>query len=205
MNRQDQVRFKELITLASETYGKEFTPTEVKSWWSIFKPYSIGEFEQALYSHITCPDAGMFKPLPAHLMKHLRGTTKKNEQSVKDRAEISWSCIEGEIRRIGVYGTLELEDKQSIAAVKAIGGWRQLCMSTYDQLVWKKKEFMSAYDTYERTPLENLPGKLPGLIEISEHKKDGKKTIKSIFDGMQDYLQRDEVRKISNTDDSKQL
>lgn len=190
MNSQDQNKFKELITVMSETYGEEFTPAKVKLWWNLFKPHSIEVFEQALYTHIACPDAGMFSPKPANLMKFINGTTKENEQLVEDRAEMAWACIELEISRIGSYGTLELEDKQAIAAVKSIGGWRQLCMSTYDQLVWKKKEFMSAYDTYERTPLEHLPNKLPGLIELSEHKQEQQQGMKSLMDGLDNYRNR---------------
>lgn len=188
MNSQDQNKFKELITVMSETYGEEFTPAKVKLWWNLFKPHSIEVFEQALYAHIACTDAGMFSPKPANLMKFINGTTKENEQLVEDRAEMAWACIELEISRIGSYGTLELEDKQAIAAVKAIGGWQQLCASTYDQLVWKKKEFMSAYDTYERTPLEHLPNKLPGLIELSEHKQE--QGMKSLMDGLENYRNR---------------
>lgn len=190
MNSQDQNKFKELITVMSETYCEEFTPAKVKLWWNLFKPHSIGEFEQALYAHIACADAGMFSPKPANLMKFINGTTKENEQLAEDRAEMAWACIEREISRIGSYGTLELEDKQAIAAVKAIGGWRQLCMSTYDQLVWKKKEFMRAYDTYERTPLEHLPSKLPSLIELSEHKQEQQQGMKSLMDGLESYRNR---------------
>ena len=190
MISQDQNKFKELITVMSETYGEEFTPAKLKLWWNLFKPYPIETFEQALYAHIACPDAGMFSPKPANLMKFINGTSKDQQQLVEDRAEMAWACIEREISRIGSYGTLELEDKQAIAAVKAIGGWRALCMCTYDQLVWKKKEFMSAYDTYERTPLEHLPNKLPGLIELSEHKQEQQQGMKSLMDGLENYRNR---------------
>ena len=123
MNNQDQEnKFKELITVMSETYGEEFTPAKVKLWWNLFKPHSIEVFEQALYAHIACQDAGMFPPKPANFNKFINGTTKENEQLVQDRAEMAWACIEREISRIGSYGTLELEDKQAIAAVKSIVG-----------------------------------------------------------------------------------
>jgi len=180
MTSQDQNKFKELITVMSETFGEEFTPAKLKLWWNLFKPYSIETFERALYAHIACPDAGMFSPKPANLMKFINGTSKEQQQLVKDRAEMAWACIEREISRIGSYGTLELEDKQAIAAVKSIGGWRALCMCTYDQLVWKKKSFISSYDCYERTPLEHLPSKLPGLIELSEHKQEQQQGMKAL-------------------------
>ena len=172
MNSEEQDKFKEIIAAISETYKEEFTPAMTKLWWRIFKNQPIEVFERAVYAHISCEDDGMFFPKPANIMRVINGTTKDNERLIKDRAEIAWACIEREIARIGGHGGLELEDKQALAAVKAIGGWGRLCSCTYDQLTWKKKELVSAYDTYERTDLAELPSKLPGLTEMRQHKKD---------------------------------
>uniref|UniRef100_UPI0035C756C8 hypothetical protein n=1 Tax=Marinobacter sp. TaxID=50741 RepID=UPI0035C756C8 len=122
MISQDQNKFKELITVMSETYGEEFTPAKLKLWWNLFKPHSIETFEQALYAHIACPDAGMFSPKPANLMKFINGTSKEQQQLVEDRAEIAWACIEREISRIGSYGTLERTRRCSRSATVA-SGW----------------------------------------------------------------------------------
>ena len=36
---------------------------------------------------------------------------------------------------------------------------------------WAKKEFISMYSTYDKTPLEMLPSSLPGLVELHNHKE----------------------------------
>jgi len=104
--------------------------------------------------------------------------------SAKDKAELGWAAIVGEIGRIGPYKQLELEDKQVIAAVKALGGWTNLCSMTYEQLDWKKKEFMDIYQTYENTPLDRLPSNLPGLAELQEHKENNKGGMKLINEAL---------------------
>lgn len=180
MNSNDEIKFKELLTVIPETYGEVFTQAKTLLWWKIFKPYSIEQFENALYLHISCTESGMFSPKPANLMKFINGTEKNNQQLIEDRAEIAWSCVVGEISRIGSYGTLNIDDKQAIAAVKSIGGWYNLCMCTANQLDWKKKEFIRAYECFERTDLDALPSKLPGLIEVSEHKRKSINGIKRI-------------------------
>lgn len=190
MISQDQNKFKELITVMSETYGEEFTPAKLKLWWNLFKPHSIETFEQALFAHIACPDAGMFSPKPANLMKFINGTSKDQQQLVEDRAGMAWQTVMGEISRIGSYATLKLEDKQALAAVKAIGGWKHICSLTTDQLVWAGKEFVSAYEQYDRTDVALLPDKLPGRIELQEQASESRQGMKSLMDGLENYRNR---------------
>ena len=170
MTENDGNKFKKLITAINVTYGEEFTQPQTLLWWNMFKPYPIEAFEQAVYQHMADPDQGMFSPKPANIMKFITGTTKQNEQAIEDKAELAWHVIEGEIRRIGSYGSLKMEDKQALAAVQALGGWKHLCSLTSDQMVWAHKEFVSAYQNYERTPAHALPEKLPGRVAWENHK-----------------------------------
>lgn len=191
MQETDKNSFHELMLGAGELYGKEITKPLLRIYFNALEDLTIEQVTHAFSAHIKSTDqAGTFFPKPADLIRQITGSVKEQQQLVEDRAEMAWACIEREISRIGSYGTLELEDKQAIAAVKSIGGWRQLCMSTYDQLVWKKKEFMSAYDTYERTDLSMLPNKLPGLIELQEHKQEQQQGMKSLMDGLENYRNR---------------
>ena len=57
-----------------------------------------------------------------------------------------------------------------MAALQCMGGWVQLCGSTLDELIWKKKEFMGMYQNFENTPLDQLPSNLPGRTELAHHK-----------------------------------
>lgn len=187
MTENDGNKFRELITMINVNYGEDFTEPQVLLWWNMFKPYSIGSFEQAIYLHIGCPDSGMFAPKPANIMKFITGTTKQNEQAIEDKAELAWHVIDGEIRRIGSYGSLKMKDKQAIAAVQAIGGWKHLCSLTNDKITWAHKEFISAYKNYERADLSALPDKLPGRIAIELHKAEKQQGLKTIAEGVKYY------------------
>lgn len=189
MNVNDGNKFRELITMINVNYDVDFTETQVLLWWNLFKPHSVQSFEQAVYQHISCPDNGMFTPKPANIMKFINGTTKQNEQQIEDKAELAWHVIQGEVRRIGSYGTLKLEDKQALAAVQAIGGWKSICALTNDKLTWAHKEFIAAYQNYERTPIEALPHNLPGRIALENHKSEQSQSLKTITDGIKFYQQ----------------
>lgn len=168
MNDSDKVKFKELIALITEEYGTEFTVARLRVWWKLFKGYSIEQFESAIMQHMSCPNDGKYPPKSGSLIRFLKPTERQLEHSLEDRAEMAWSCIQAEISRVGSYGSLELEDKQALAAVKSIGGWKKLCSLTVDKMVWAKKEFVDHYKCFERTPYEALPSKLPGRIEMQK-------------------------------------
>ena len=185
METNEQDKFKELIALMAENYNEEFTASKVKLWWGMFKPFSINVFESALYAHIGCPDAGMFSPKPANIMKFIKGTTKQAEQDTGNKAEIAWSSIEGQVYSIGSYQSPKIEDRQAMASLKAMGGWMKLCGSTVDQLTWKKKEFLGLYQTFEKTPVEMLPHNMPGRIELEQHKQNGNKEFNSLMKGLE--------------------
>ena len=186
----DKSNFHELMVGMGELYNKEITKPLLRIYFNALEGLTIDQVSLALSKHTVSADASSsFFPKPGDLVRQLEGTPKQAQQLIEDRAAMAWSCIENAISRIGSYGTLKLEDKQALAAVKAIGGWKSVCACTYDQLVWKQKEFIRAYDCYERTPIEALPDKLPGLIELSEHKQKNP-VPKSLMDGLNEYRAR---------------
>lgn len=165
---QDKDSFTEMMMAASEVYGKEITIPMIRMYFAALGPASIEQVQAAMMAHLQNPDSGQFFPKPADLIKQMTGTTKQQEAAIEDRASLAWACIERDIRRIGSYGTLKLDDKQAMAAVKAMGGWQSICQTEISKMEWKRKEFIRMYETFERTPLEALPSSLPGRIELSE-------------------------------------
>ena len=129
--------------------------------------YSYEQVEWAIGEHLKDPIDGKFFPKPANIIKHL----KTNDISVEDKAELAWAQVMREIRVNGAYGSLKLDDRQALAAVKELGTWKELCATPSDKMTFKHREFIATYKTYERTPLEMLPSSMPGLIELQNHKK----------------------------------
>lgn len=183
-------RFGNLMGQLSVNYRKELTEADIANFKLVCDRFGIDAFEHAVHSHMFDADQGQYFPNIASITKHITGTTKQNEQALEDKAELSWHVIEGEIRRIGSYGSLKMEDKQALAAVKALGGWKHLCSLTSDQMVWAHKEFVSAYQNYDRTPVEALPDKLPGRVALENHKAEQSQGLKHITDGIQNYRNR---------------
>lgn len=194
MNKCDEVKFKELLAMITENYSFVFSPANMKLWSVLFKPYSIEVFESALASHMVCPDSGMFTPKPANLMKFINGTTKQLDQDVNDKTELAWAQVIDKIRTVGSWGTLKLDDKQALAAVRSLGSWKQLCGSTENDMTWKKKEFMRIYQTYENTPIDMLPSSLPGLIDLKNHKIEESSKLKSIQDGINEFRNKSKLK-----------
>lgn len=173
MQEQDKTAFRDMMMAAGEVYGREITKPLMQMYFAALAPASIEQVQVAMMAHLQNPDSGQFFPKPADLIKQMTGTTKQQEAATEDRAALAWACIERGIRRIGSYGTLKLEDKQAMAAVKAMGGWQSICQTEISKMEWKRKEFIRMYETFERTPLEALPSSLPGRIELSEARSGG--------------------------------
>ena len=168
MRNEDAAGFKELMTAVFAMYEKSISSPVLRIYWSALVDYSLADIQRAASMHAKDPDAGMFLPKPANFIRHIDGPGRATDKQIKDKAQIAWSVIMGELGRVGSSGTLKMDDKQALAAVKALGGWFTLCRSTTDQLVWMKKEFIGIYETYEHADPLTLPDKLPGLIDMKE-------------------------------------
>ena len=173
MQDQDKAAFRDMMMAAGEVYGREITKPLLQMYFAALSQCGIEQVQGAMMAHMQNPDSGQFFPKPADLIRQLSGTSKQQEVAIEDKASIAWACIERDIRRIGSYGTLKMDDKQALAAVKAIGGWQSLCQTETSKMEWKRKEFIRMYETFERTPLDALPASLPGRIEMSEKKAQG--------------------------------
>jgi len=176
----DKTDFKMLLVGVGELYNKEITKPLMRIYFSSLTNYSLIDVERGISAHTMDAKHGSFFPKPADIVRHLQ----TSDLSAEDKAELAWAQVAREIRVTGSYGSLNLDDKQALASVKALGSWKQLCSSTVDEMTWKKKEFISMYETYEKTPLDMLPSSLPGRIALVEHKKEQSESMQNILSGI---------------------
>jgi len=169
---QDKKEFFQTITACGLMYDKELTQPLVKMYFQALSKFSLAEVIHGFSEHTLCSKHGSFFPKPANIASHIE-KIHEPALSCEQRAELCWEEVMIKLEKIGPYGNLEMEDKQAMAAVNVIG-WQKLNNSTYDQLVWIKKEFISQYSTYENAPLELIPAKISGLIEQDRDKKRSK-------------------------------
>lgn len=170
MKSEDYNKFKSVIAGMCEVYDKVPSEVLLQVFWEDFKEITIEEFSRAVSSHRKDPDQGMFFPKTANLMKQLHGTGKQQARSIEGKAELAWSEIMAHLKYHGAYKTFSSKDGVALAAFHAVGGMSKLSTAEYDAIVWIKKEFVSMYETYENTPLENLPQNIMGLEDLHRHK-----------------------------------
>lgn len=162
----DQERFKTILAGVCEIYSKRISSQLIQMYWQSLKPITIDQFDSAVQKHMLDTSNGQFFPKPADIMRNIDG----QQQSTEDRAMLAWMAVEQAISRVGAYGSLNLEDKQALMAVKHMGSWQQLCHTDRDKLGFKRQEFMANYKALENTPIEALPISLAGIEELSNQR-----------------------------------
>ena len=177
MDDSNKKEFAVLFYGVGELYDKTVSKELLQLYFNILKTYSIEQIKVGVNKHTLDSKSGSFFPKPADIAKHVT-------HSSDNKAELAWAQVIHQIRATGSYGALDLDDKQAIAAVRALGSWQQLCGTLEKDMTWKKKEFMSIYNTYENTPIEMLPSSLPGLIGLKEHKKQTNAIMDKIIAGI---------------------
>ena len=171
MIEQDKDSFCELLEgiagVFSTTKKIDVTRPMLQIYFMSFSEYSYQQVEWAICEHLKDPIDGKFFPKVANIMKHLTAS----ELSVEEQSLTAWAEIMHCLRVNGAMGGLKIENKQAIAALKAFTTWKDFCSMDVSKQTWAKKEFMSHYSTYDKTPLDMLPSSLPGLAELHNHKE----------------------------------
>ena len=184
----DKAGFENLLRGIAEVFSTTKTIIVNRPMLQVYfmslSEYSYEQVEWAIGQHLKDPVDGKFFPKPANIIKHLT----VNELSSGEQAEVAWAEVMQCLRKNGAYGGLKIENKQAIAAFKAFTTWKEFCAMDASNLVWAKKEFISMYSTYDKTPLDMLPSSLPGLVELHNHKEKyevkGAQSMQHILDGI---------------------
>lgn len=166
MNDSNKKEFSEIMLAMGEIYNKTLTKTLMGIYFDDLSNFSIDQILKSLKKHRLDPKQGQFFPKPADIMRNIDG----ERQTSEDRAMLAWMEVEQAIGRVGAYGSLNLEDKQALMAVKHMGSWQQLCHTDRDKLGFKRQEFIANYKALENTPLEALPNSLAGIEELSNQR-----------------------------------
>ncbi|MCK4786280.1 MAG: hypothetical protein KAV87_21160 [Desulfobacteraceae bacterium] len=187
MQDSDKKEFETIIKATAELYSTvkkvDVSIVVMRLFFSALRKFTIEEVSYGFEQHLGDTVDGKFFPKPANIIKHLQPVGVSTE----DKATLAWNQIMREIRVTGAYGSLKLDDKQAIAAIKAVKSWKDLCAMPEKDLTWVKKEFIANYAIYENTPLELLPSSLPGLEELQSHKQEASESMKRIKVGINQH------------------
>lgn len=157
MNQNDQKHFASQLEAVMALYGRTMTPAVLEVWWEALLHLDFPVVSEALKRHTQNPDAGMYPPKPADVIRLMGGTSN-------DRALIAWAKVKKAIASVGAWNSVVFDDAGIHAAIDQMGGWSSLCHTTEDEMPFRAKEFENRYRTFLFHP-EGYPKKLVGLAE----------------------------------------
>lgn len=160
MNQKDQQHFASQLEAVMALYGRTMTPAVLEIWWDALQHLDFPAVSEALKRHTQNPDAGMFPPKPADVIRLMGGTSN-------DRALIAWAKVKKAIGSVGAWNSVVFDDAGIHAAIDQMGGWSSLCQSDEEELPFRAKEFENRYRTFLFHPTADYPKKLVGIAETS--------------------------------------
>jgi hypothetical protein len=117
-----------------------------------------------------------FFPRPVELREMVHG-------SVEDRAELAWSAMLTQVRRVGYYGTPTWPDPETErAALELYGGWKALCENLPSEgagRAYAAKQFKATFAAYARRDAAFGPALPPSREEAH-----------AVLDGLKAELRR---------------
>ena len=166
MDDSNKKEFASIFYATAEVYDKAISKELLLMYFNILIKFEVEQVRKAIERHTLDPKHGTFFPKPADIVRNIDGEQRTSE----DRALIAWMEVELAMSRFGAYGTLELDDKQALMAIKSMGSWQQLCHTDRDKLSFKRQEFIKNYAALEHTPVEQLPQSLLGIEDLQNQR-----------------------------------
>lgn len=154
----DKPLFVALLTSVHDMYRKDVSTFAVSVWWSACESFSLEQLQKAFTAHAMDPERGHFAPMPADIVRVLRGTQT-------DRSLIAWGKVLDAIQRVGAYASVVFDDGAIHAAISDMGGWTKVCRSDEKELPFLQKRFTDAHKAYAARPELAYPSVLIGEHE----------------------------------------
>ena len=155
MKPSDKPAFAQLLTDALAFYRQDVSTFALGVWWQACEAFDLEQVSKALTAHAMDPERGRFPPMPADLVRVLRGT-------LADRSLIAWGKVLDAMQRVGAYRTVVFDDGAIHAAVTDMGGWPAVCRGNVDELQFAQKRFCELHRAYSLRPDAAYPAQLLG-------------------------------------------
>lgn len=161
MKPNDLEPFSAMLTLVAEQYGKSVSPDLIGLYFDGLSHLPIESVRAAFNKHLRNTDNGQFMPKVADIIRACEGRTE-------DAAYAALVELQGAFSSVGAWGSVEFADPITMAVVRDMGGWPELCAR--DSQEWANfgsKDFVKRYRIYKERGDSNAPGYLPGYFERS--------------------------------------
>lgn len=176
MQRDEKIRFGELITAVFAFYRQPVSDFAINVWWQAMQPFDFAAVADALNRHCIDPDRGQFAPKPADVVRLLQGGSK-------DSAAIAWANVIKAVRMIGTYESVDFGDPVIHACISDLGGWVAIGQTEEAELPHLARRFEVLHQGYRlRGGAPAAPNYLVGLAE-SQNSQRGFETAKPVMIG----------------------
>lgn len=161
---------KKIVALSAMTknYNAKLDDDLLDFWLELLDGYSAEHVGQAVKSVIKAYE---YKTLPpfAVIQAELDKLTGQDKEAKKNAPFEAWEAVQRELDSSPNREKCPNFEPRILYALKLIGGWYRLCNATFDDLVWRKKEFCTAYGNALDTPLEFLEIPYQERLAIEEN------------------------------------
>lgn len=159
MTNTDRIRFAEALGAVFTLYGKDLPDAVIEMWWRALEGYELAAVLEALTRHARDPDAGVYLPKPADVVRQLGGTSK-------DASVLAWAKVAEAVRRIGNYASVVFDDPIIHRCIEDLGGWPEVCRTTDKEWPFLENRFCAAYRAWRfRGVVPPHCSRLAGTVE----------------------------------------
>lgn len=135
MKPSDRAAFAECMAPFASVYGLQLTPLVLDVWWGALAEFHLDDVKTALALHVKDPEAGMYRPTPAHIINHLTHTIPESRREARNRLQREYLALRNTIeakqymvandRKLGLlkddeYQRLMYELAQEMSALNAL-------------------------------------------------------------------------------------
>lgn len=161
MQAADFAPFRKMMVLVAEQYGKPMSPDLIRLYFDGLSHLPIETVRGALNKHLRNPDTGQFMPKIADVIRACDGRTE-------DAAYAALVELQSAFSNVGAWSSVEFTDKITMAVVRDMGGWPELCGRDAEEWAqFGSKDFVKRYRIYLERGNATAPTYLPGLYERS--------------------------------------
>lgn len=153
-------KLKRLLKAFFTTHSITVDADGLRMWLDAFNGMPIDAIELAIRRFNAESEV---RPTPAGVRKFAGVAGLTDEQ----RAQAAWRVVRSTILRYGAYYRISFDDPLIHAAIRAIGGWTQLCNTPSEEMHWKAKAFVDAYVSVARSGIGEFQP-LAGLLQSQQ-------------------------------------
>lgn len=139
MDNQDKERFAKVIGMMCLAYSRENSTDLMRMYFADLSEFGIDQVELACEQIRKSPAAHF--PRVGEIIAKIKGDRKGN-------AHEAWAEVLETIgSRYHANNPPSFDDPRINRALSVIGGYKQVCLTPYDEQQWLQKRFIEAYET----------------------------------------------------------